>query len=241
MSSRPSLYNTQIQTEVPIQPNSTKKLGQPSRVSPKIIGSGLPALLQIDQYLPQEGSRDTFPRRHSRKNRNSHSPVLYYHKPSVSTFFRQSSLYNLGLTLWNLSCLEFKFDDTRLSYWHKNKIGRIEIFFCCFLTLLIFCPVSWVSFAETSQQGRKLAKSGSNKKNFQFCQSYSYVNRKVWYHQIWIPSNLCFIVSDLMEVPLIWITVRYIQKNEVQCSPTYFLLWYPKTSQKILIDYDKKL
>ena len=35
----------------------------------------------------------------------------------------------LGLTLWNLSCLEFKFDDTRLSYWHKNKIGRIEIFF----------------------------------------------------------------------------------------------------------------
>ena len=86
VSSRPSLYNTQIQTEVPIQPNSTKKLGQPSRVSPKIIGSGLPALLQIDQYLPQEGSRDTFPRRHSRKNRNSHSPVLYYHKPSVSTF-----------------------------------------------------------------------------------------------------------------------------------------------------------
>ena len=32
----------------------------------------------------------------------------------------------LGLTLWNLSCLEFKFDDTKLSYWHKNKIGRIE-------------------------------------------------------------------------------------------------------------------
>ena len=72
----------------------------------------------------------------------------------------------LGWAPWNLSCLEFKFDDTRLSYWHKNKIGRIEIFFCCFLTLLIFCPVSWVSFAETSQQGRKLAKSGSNKKNF---------------------------------------------------------------------------
>ena len=107
----------------------------------------------------------------------------------------------LGLTLWNLSCLEFKFDDTRLSYWHKNKIERIEIFFCCFLTLLIFCPVSWVSFAETSQQGRKLAKSGSNKKKIQFCQSYSYVNRKVWYHQIWIPSNLYFIVSDLMYIP----------------------------------------
>ena len=35
----------------------------------------------------------------------------------------------VGLTIWNLSCLEFKFDDTRLSYWHKNKIGRIKIFF----------------------------------------------------------------------------------------------------------------
>ena len=30
-----------------------KELGQPSKVSPKIIESGLPALLQIDQYLPQ--------------------------------------------------------------------------------------------------------------------------------------------------------------------------------------------
>ena len=104
---------------------------------------------------------------------------------------------SLGLTLWNLSCLEFKFDDTRLSYWHKNKIGRIEKKFCCFLTLLIFCPVGWVSFAETSQQGKKLAKLGSNKKNFQFCQSYSYVNRKVWYHQIWIPNNLGFMVLIL--------------------------------------------
>ena len=109
--------------------------------------------------------------------------------------------------------MEFKFDDTRLSYWHKNKIGRIEIFFCCFLTLLIFCPVSWVSFAETSQQGRKLAKSGSNKKNFQFCQSYSYVNRKVWYHQIWIPNNLDFMVLILMYVPTSFVCIVF--KSEV--------------------------
>ena len=40
--------------------------------------------------------------------------------------------WTLGLTLWNLSCLEFKFNDTRLSYWHKNKIGRIENFFSIF-------------------------------------------------------------------------------------------------------------
>ena len=69
----------------------------------------------------------------------------------------------LGWAPWNLSCLEFRFDDTRLSYWHKNKIGRIEIVFCCFLT----CPVGWVSKTETGRQGRKLAKSGSNKFEFQ--------------------------------------------------------------------------
>ena len=52
-------------------------------------------------------------------------------------------------------------------------------------------------FCWASQQGRELATSGSNRKKIQFCQSYSYVNRKVWYHQIWIPNNLGFIVSDL--------------------------------------------
>ena len=130
----------------------------------------------------------------------------------------------LGLTLWNLSCLEFKFDDTRLSYWHKNKIGRIEIFFCCFLTLLIFCPVSWVSFAETSQQGRKLAKSGSNKKKFQFCQSYSYVNRKVWYHQIWIPNNLGFMV--LIQIYIHTLDPNVVAWNILWTSRfTWFVSW----------------
>ena len=119
---------------------------------------------------------------------------------------------------------KFKMLDTRLSYWHKNKIGRIEIYFCCFLTLLIFCPVSWVSFAETSQQGRKLAKSGSNKKNFQFCQSYSYVNRKVWYHQIWIPSNLYFIVSDLIYVP----KIRWKKMCEFNVIRNRGTFWYRK-------------
>ena len=56
----------------------------------------------------------------------------------------------------------------------------------------------WLSQQNwASQQGRKLAKSGCNNFFFQFCQSYSYVNRNVWYHQIWIPNNLGFIVSDI--------------------------------------------
>ena len=61
-----------------------------------------------------------------------------------------------------------------------------------------------------SQQDRKLAKSGSNKNIFQFCQSYSYVNRKVWYHQIWIPNNLGIIVSDLMDSPIVSILSKNI-------------------------------
>ena len=93
-----------------------------------------------------------------------HIHIFFFFCYIFAYLLASSLVYTVGLTLWNISCLEFKFDDTRLSYWHKNKIGRIENFFCCFLTLLIFCPVSWVSFAETSQQGRKLAKSGSNKK-----------------------------------------------------------------------------
>ena len=80
----------------------------------------------------------------------------------------------LGWAPWNLSCLQFKFDETRLSYWHKNNIGRNEIF------LLLpdfanFLPCWLAQFCWDSQQGRELAKSGSNKKNFNSC-----VNRKVW-------------------------------------------------------------
>ena len=93
---------------------------------------------------------------------------------------RNLVIYTLGLTLWNLSCLEFKFYDTRLSYWHKNKIGRIEISFCCFLTLLIFCPFGLLSFAKTANR--------------------AYVNRKVWYHQILIPTNLRFMVLILIYI-----------------------------------------
>ena len=48
-----------------------------------------------------------------------------------------------------------------------------------------------------SQQRRVLAMSGHNKKN-QLGQSYSYIMRKVWYHQIWIQTYLGFIVLILV-------------------------------------------
>ena len=42
-----------------------------------------------------------------------------------------------------------------------------------------------------------VSKPGCNKKFFQWGQSYFYITRKVWYHQIWIQNYLGFIVSDL--------------------------------------------
>ena len=67
-------------------------------------------------------------------------------------YFSRLGTCTLGWASWNLSCLEFKFDDTRLSYWHKNKIGRIEKKNCCFLTLLILCPVGCLSKTEQANR-----------------------------------------------------------------------------------------
>ena len=56
------------------------------------------------------------------------------------------------------------------------------------MTLLSLCPFGCLSFEKLnwdSQQGRDLAISGGNKKKFQLDQSYSYIVKKVWYHQIW--------------------------------------------------------
>ena len=71
----------------------------------------------------------------------------------------------------------------------KPKLFGIQIWW--YPTFLL---TAW----QQSQQGRKFCKVRKQQKKFQFCQSYSYVNRKVSYHQIWIPNNLGFIVSDLM-------------------------------------------
>ena len=72
-------------------------------------------------------------------------------------------LCRLGLILWNLSCLEFNFDNIRFFYWHKNKIGRND-FFLLLPDFANFLPCWLAQFCWDSQQGRELAKSGSNKK-----------------------------------------------------------------------------
>ena len=75
--------------------------------------------------------------------------------------------------------------------------------------LLSLCPVGCLSSAFLnwdSQQGRDLATSGGNKQKIKFCQSYSYIIRKVWYHQIWIQNNLGFMVLILLYNP--WTTAQ---------------------------------
>ena len=111
-----------------------------------------------------------------------------------------SDMSNLGCALWNWNTL-----NTNLmipDFPHIMKISLAPVnFFCCPLMLLSLCSVGCLSLAFQnwdSQQGRDLAMSGRNKQKFQLGQSYSYIMRKVWYHQIWIQNNLGFMVSDLM-------------------------------------------
>ena len=120
----------------------------------------------------------------------------------------------LGWAPWNLNYLEFKFDHTRLSYWHKNKIGGIEIF--------LLLP----DFA-----------------NFLPC----WLAQQSWasnFHQIWIPNNLGFLVSDLRRgiVPYFFVTVIVTVIMILAMFIFYFCL---KHQDKHCIrhydcDYDKK-
>ena len=127
------------------------------------------------------------------------------------------TMYNLGRAPWNLSCFEFKFDDTRLSSWYKNKIGPIEIFVCYVMTLLQIWPIGCLSFEKLngdSQQGRDLATSGGNKIKFQLGQSYSYVMRKLWYISLNLNSKQLRFHSVRHNVTYIPNLVhRYIRKS----------------------------
>ena len=77
-----------------------------------------------------------------------------------------------------------------------NKIGQMKIYFCCILTLLCLCPVGCLS-------------------------SYSYIMRKVWYHQIWIQNYLGFIVSDLTYIHTLhiqeWVIMAQVPPQEIYC------------------------
>ena len=70
-------------------------------------------------------------------------------------------LWKLGLTQWNLSRFEFKFDDTRISSQNKNKIGPIKK--TMLLPDVALSLPCWLSqFSWDSQQGRDGAVLGPN-------------------------------------------------------------------------------
>ena len=74
----------------------------------------------------------------------------------------------------------------------KPKLFWIQIWWYQTVSSLAF--LNW-----DSQQDRDLATSRRSNKRCQFCQSYSYTIRKVWYHQIWIQNYFGFIVSELIK------------------------------------------
>ena len=92
--------------------------------------------------------------------------------------------YLLGWAPWNLTCFEFKFDNTRLSSYNRRiRLAQLKFLF----DVSWRCGVSALLAVSPIQLG----------------QSYSYIMRKVWYHQTWIQTYLGFIVLDLMYILLI--------------------------------------
>ena len=53
-------------------------------------------------------------------------PKISSHDEIIFRFDLPIGFYNLGWALWNRNSFEFKFDDTRLSSYYKNKIGPIN-------------------------------------------------------------------------------------------------------------------
>ena len=120
-----------------------------------------------------------------------------FKSPKKRTFFvRISAIASNWSNPWN-------FHTKILSISRAGK-HFLLLFWLSGFSIKILCPVGCLSLAFLnwdSQQGRDLATSGCSKKKIQLGQSYSYIIRKVWYHQIWIQTYLGFIVLILLYIP----------------------------------------
>ena len=97
--------------------------------------------MQIDQDLPPDGSKDTFPRHHSDK-KDSNSPVLYYHRPSTVSI----PVYHAGL-FSRISIVTYRVFKCQVDFLKVVQLGapwtNLHIFFFSdFLTVYIFCQVT---------------------------------------------------------------------------------------------------
>ena len=88
--------------------------------------------------------------------------------------------------------------------------------------------------------GQRISKVRKQQKEFQYCQSYSYVNRKVWYHQIWIPNNLVFMVLILIYTATMVIGKRHERNwlffwHWIALGPYFALLFTFDCAQKKIV------
>ena len=101
------------------------------------------------------------------------------------------------------------------------------LFFLLYSDVVVSLP-SWLSQLNwDSQQGRDRTTSGRNN-FFWLGQSYSYIMRKVWYHQIWIQKYLGFIVSDLTYMRLHSLLIKASLQAKKQL---YVSFWALNTTQ----------
>ena len=110
---------------------------------------------------------------------NLNSNLLRFHcaHPNLHTcstiyLFRTDMVCILGWALWNRNSFEFKFDDTRLSSYYKNKIGPIRIFFVASW----LCKVS--ALLTVSAKLESLVSSNLNSK-------------LLWFHSVRPNLHLC--------------------------------------------------
>ena len=152
-----------------------------------LIFLDIPAVIRLTT-MPRSASQDL-----SRKRKMGlHSLVIIYQPnlsgrtlvPTITTFL---SISNFKYIQFRMSTMKPKLFGIQIWWYVPDfpidiRIRLAELIFCC-CCFLTFLPCWLAQFCWDRQQGWELAKSWGNKKKFQ---SYSYVNRKVWY----VSSNL---------------------------------------------------
>ena len=99
----------------------------------------------------------------------------------------KQSVCKLGLTQWNLSKFEFKFDDSRLSSWYKNRNGLIYFFLLPpDVALSLPCWLSQFSFSKLRQPtGQRQSKVRMQQRKFSIMPIFF-----LYYEESLVSSNL---------------------------------------------------
>ena len=93
----------------------------------------------------------------------------------------------------------------------RIRLARLNFFLSRDVAKSLPCWLSQFRKAKLRQPtGQRLSNVGMQQKKIQLGQSYSYIMRKVWYHQIWVQNCLGFIVSDLMYMPDLSVLANYV-------------------------------